>query len=189
MAGADSETKRIVFLGPPNSGKGTQAVMLARKIGIPAISTGEMLRAAVAVGSELGGRVREVMDRGALVDDELMVEVVSRRLAENDAVAGFLLDGYPRTAAQARSLAELSPIDDVVLLDAPEEVLVKRALGRGRTDDREEVVRERLRVYREQTAPLIEEYENQRLLRRVDGDQTIEEVEKAILCVLARNGA
>ncbi len=185
-------SRRIVFLGPPNSGKGTQAKILAEALGIPAISTGEMLRAAVAEASSLGQRVAGVMARGDLVSDDLMAEVVSDRLGHDDAADGFLLDGYPRTAVQAATLEEILgerhvDLDDVVLIDAPEAVLVKRALGRGREDDREEVVVERLRVYRNKTAPLVDFYDAKGLLRRIDGDQTIEEIGKQILSSLGMN--
>lgn len=173
--------RRIVFLGPPNSGKGTQAMTLAEDLLIPAISTGEMLRSAVAAGSALGKRVEGVMNAGELVNDELMAEVVRERLAKDDAAGGFLLDGYPRTASQAATLDDIvsasgAQIDDVILIDAPEDVLVTRALGRGRVDDQEDVVRERLRVYHEKTAPLVDFYDGKGLLRRVDGDQSIEDV-------------
>ncbi len=186
MAGADH---RLVFLGPPNSGKGTQAARLAEKISIPAISTGDMLRAAVASGSPLGARVEGVMARGELVNDELMAEIVRARLAEPDAGRGFLLDGYPRTRGQAQTLDEIlaergADLHHVVLIDAPTEVLVVRALGRGREDDKEEVVRERLEVYRRETAPLISLYEERGLLRRVDGDQNMDEVTQAILAAI-----
>lgn len=178
MAGGN---RRIVFLGPPNSGKGTQAKILAASLEIPAVSTGQMLRAAVDAGSSLGRRVKDVMARGDLVQDDLMAEVVRERLGWDDAVEGFLLDGYPRTAAQAATLEEIlgetyAELDDVVLIDAPEEVLVARALRRGRVDDREEIVRERLRVYRLKTAPLVDFYEVKGLLRRIDGDQPIDQV-------------
>ncbi len=184
---------RIVFLGPPNSGKGTQAKFLAEALGIPAISTGEMLRAAVAAGSGLGQRVKGVMARGELVDDDLMADVVRDRLGQGDAKDGFLLDGYPRTAAQAATLEEIlgetyAELDDVVLIDAPADVLVARALGRGREDDREEVVRERLRVYRQKTAPLVEFYDVKGLLRRIDGDQTIEEVARQVRASVGAKG-
>ncbi len=177
--------RRIVFLGPPNSGKGTQAETLAADLGIPAISTGAMLREAVAAGSDLGRRVEGVMARGELVADDLMAEVVRDRLAQDDAAAGFLLDGYPRTAGQAETLREIlsesgAGLDCVVLIDAPEEVLVQRALGRGREDDKEEIVRERLHVYRKKTAPLNEFYERKGLLCRIDGDQSVEDVSRVI---------
>ena len=177
--------RRIVFLGPPNSGKGTQAEVLAAALGIPPISTGVMLREAVAAGTDLGRRVEGVMARGELVDDDLMAEVVRDRLARADAAGGFLLDGYPRTAPQAETLAEILgqagvELDVVVLIDAPEEVLVERALGRGRADDREEIVRERLHVYRQKTAPLNEYYERKGLLCRIDGDQSVADVSRAV---------
>lgn len=177
--------KRVVFLGPPNSGKGTQAVGLAALLGVPAISTGDMLRAEKAAGSELGKRVQSVLDSGQLVDDDLMAEVVTSRLAQSDALEGFLLDGYPRTLPQAATLEGIlegqgAKLDHVLLVEAPEEVLVKRALGRGRVDDTDEVVRERLRVYRRQTEPLVDYYRRQNLLQEIDGNQPIETVEGAI---------
>jgi len=126
------------------------------------------------------------MAKGHLVSDELMAEVVRNRLEQADAAGGFLLDGYPRTASQVDTLAEIVaaaglPVDHVVLIDAPDEVLIARALGRGRDDDREAVVRQRLGEYAEKTAPLIEHYEGLGLLRRVDGDQSIEQVQQSIL--------
>lgn len=180
-----SKESRIVFLGPPNSGKGTQAVGLAEALGIPAISTGEMLRAAVAAGTALGQRVEGVMAAGKLVDDELMADVVRDRLSRGDATQGFLLDGYPRTASQAQTLDEIlaeieKQLAHVVLIDAPTEVLVQRAMSRGRVDDQEEIVRRRLVEYHEKTAPLVEFYERRGLLRRIDGDASIEEVSSAI---------
>lgn len=196
MAGVDLEQRgghRIVFLGPPNSGKGTQAVRLAEKLGIPAISTGDMLRAAVASGSRLGARVKDVLASGRLVDDELMAEVIRDRLAGDDAAAGFLLDGYPRTLPQVETLEQIldergDQLDHVVLIDAPTDVLVERALGRGREDDREEVIRERLDVYRRQTEPLVGVYGERGLLRRIDGDRSIAEVEREILTVVGGRG-
>lgn len=184
-----ADSIRIVFLGPPNSGKGTQAAKLAKRLAIPAVSTGEMLRAAVDSGSELGARVKDVMASGRLVDDVLISEVLERRLAEPDARNGYLLDGYPRTAPQAETLSEILGrrgewLDHVVLIDAPEEVLVERALKRGREDDRKDVVKKRLEVYRAQTAPLIERYAAEGLLRRIDGDQAIEEVGQAIFAAV-----
>ena len=182
---------RAVLLGPPGSGKGTQAERLAAVLGVPAISTGEMLRQAVAQGTELGERVERVMAAGELVDDGLMAEVVEKRLARADAVRGFLLDGYPRTSVQAATLdglleARRERLDAVVLLDVPEETLVRRALNRQRADDREEVVRERLRVYREKTAPLIEHYHRRSLLLRVDGDRPVEDVTRRILSAMGK---
>ncbi len=181
-----ADAKRIVFLGPPNSGKGTQAVRLAAALGIPAISTGEMLRSAVAAGTPLGHRVSDVMDRGELVSDDLMAEVVKARLAEDDAKVGFLLDGYPRTLPQVETLDSIlesigASIDHVVMIDAPEPVLVERALGRGRKDDTEDVVKIRLEEYRSKTEPLVGHYRGLGLLREIDGHQSMDAVQQAIL--------
>ncbi len=184
---------RIVLLGAPGCGKGTQAERLEVSLGVPAISTGDMLRAAVAAGSELGQRVEGVMASGALVDDDLMADVVRDRLAQDDAAGGFLLDGYPRTAPQAGTLEEIlngRKLDHVVTIDVPDEVLVQRIVLRGRgADDREEVVRERLQVYAAQTEPLISHYERLGLLRRVNGNVGIEQVTAAIESALAEGRA
>ncbi len=182
---------RVVLLGPPGCGKGTQAERVAGKLGIPAISTGELLRQAVAEGSELGGRVERVMAAGQLVDDTLMGEVVKARLACGDAGNGFILDGYPRTPSQAETLERLlsegnETLDAVILFEVPEDVLVERALARGRADDREEVVRERLLVYRDKTAPLVAHYRERGLLRRVDGNRSVGEVTGSVLAALGR---
>lgn len=144
------------------------------------------MRTGRARGSELGGRVKGVMERGELVSDELMAEVVKDRLARRDAEHGFLLDGYPRTAPQADTLDGIleertGDLDHVVYLEVPEDELVKRMLSRGRDDDTEDAVRERLRVYHELTEPLVERYRNEGLLRAIDGHRSIEQVETAIL--------
>lgn len=180
---------RAVLLGPPNSGKGTQAKALAQRAGVPAISTGEMLREAVGEGSELGHRVEGIMKAGELVDDDTMAAVVRERLSKPDAGSGYLLDGYPRTRPQAETLEGIltatgTTLDAVVSIEVPEERLVERAVGRGRADDREEILRERLRVYREKTAPLIEYYDERGLLHRVDGDRPIPEVTSLLCSVL-----
>jgi len=184
-----AEPLRIVLLGAPGCGKGTQAARLAAALGIPAISTGEMLRAAVAAGTRLGRRVEGVMASGALVDDDLMADVVRDRLNQPDAAGGYLLDGYPRTAPQAATLQELlggEGLDHVVTIDVPDDVLVQRSVSRGRgDDDREEVVRERLKVYAASTEPLISHYEGLGLLRRVSGNFPIPQVTKAIQAALA----
>lgn len=177
---------RIVLLGPPGAGKGTQAQALCQRLGVPAISTGDMLREAVAEGSDLGRKVQGIMASGALVDDGTMAEVVRERLAKPDARGGFLLDGYPRTLPQAETLAGIlrdagRGLNAVLLVDVPEDELVRRALLRGRADDKEEVIRERLRVYREKTAPLIGYYRERGLLRELDGNRPIEEVTDRML--------
>jgi adenylate kinase len=177
----NGRTARVVLLGPPGAGKGTQAQLLAGRLGVPAISTGDMLRAAVAAGSELGRRVESILASGGLVDDALMAEVVRERVAQPDTASGYLLDGYPRTLPQAETLAGIlqeagQTLDAVVLVDVPEDELVRRALLRGRGDDKEDVIRERLRVYREKTEPLIGYYRERGLLREIDGNRPVEEV-------------
>jgi adenylate kinase len=179
--GASRRGARVVLLGPPGAGKGTQGILLSGHLGIPAISTGDMLREAVAEGSELGNKVQGIMASGALVDDALMADVVRDRLAKPDAGRGFLLDGYPRTLPQAETLAGVlaeagQDLDAVLLVDVPEDELVRRALLRGRVDDQESVIRERLRVYREKTAPLIGYYRERGLLREIDGNRPVEDV-------------
>jgi adenylate kinase len=173
-------------LGPPGAGKGTQAQVLCQHLGVPAISTGDMLREAVTGGTELGKRVDGIMASGALVDDATMAEVVRERLAKQDAARGFLLDGYPRTLPQAETLRGILEeasrlLDSVLLIEVPEDELVRRALLRGRADDKEQVVRERLRVYREKTEPLIGYYRERGLLREIDGNRTMEEVTAQML--------
>jgi adenylate kinase len=185
--GADNGAgSRVVLLGPPGAGKGTQGQVLCEHLGVPAISTGDMLREAVADGSELGGKVREIMASGALVDDATMAEVVRERLAKPDTLKGFLLDGYPRTLPQAETLAGIlreagRHLDAVLLVDVPEDELVRRTLLRGRGDDKEEVIRERLRHYREKTEPLIGYYRERGLLREVDGNRPVEQVTAGML--------
>ena len=177
---------RVVLLGPPGAGKGTQAQVLCEHLGVPAISTGDMLREAVADGSELGGKVQGIMASGALVDDATMAEVVRERLAKPDALKGFLLDGYPRTLPQAETLAGIlreaeRQLDAVLLVDVPADELVRRTLLRGRADDQEDVIRERLRVYREKTEPLIGYYRERGLLLEIDGNRPVEEVTAGML--------
>jgi len=182
----------VVMLGPPGAGKGTQSEFLSRTLGIPAISTGELLRAAAKAGTELGRRVAAIMSSGALVDDATMAEVVRERLAQ--CAGGFLLDGYPRTLPQAETLDAISSgrgdggkdlsLDAVLLVEVPEEELVRRTLARGRDDDREDVVRARLDVYRTKTAPLAEYYAARGLLRTIDGNRPIAEVTTQMLGAL-----
>lgn len=178
----------MVLLGAPGCGKGTQAEIVSQRLEIPAISTGDMLRRAVEEGSELGQRVQSIMVAGGLVDDDTMAEVVRDRLGREDARRGFLLDGYPRTLDQADTLEEILAeqdrgLDAVIHLDVPEAELVRRALARQRADDREETIKERLRLYHEKTEPLIGYYEARGLLRRVDGFQSIDRVAADLLAV------
>jgi len=191
--GAAARSTRMVLLGPPGAGKGTQAQLLAQRVGVPAISTGDMLRAAVAAGSELGRRVDGVMASGGLVDDALMAEVVRERLAQPDAARGYLLDGYPRTLPQAETLAGIlqdagQALDAVLLIDVPEDELVRRSLLRGRGDDTEEVIRQRQRVYREKTEPLIGYYRERGLLREIDGNVSVEDVTSRMYAALGVEG-
>jgi adenylate kinase len=181
---------RVVLLGPPGAGKGTQAQIIAGKLGVPAISTGDIFRANVSGQTELGRQAKTYMDAGDLVPDEITVAMVKDRLAEPDAKAGFLLDGFPRTIAQAEqlrdSLSELGHgLDRVLELVVDEEELVRRLSGRRmlvdgemvqRDDDKPETVRHRLHVYQEQTAPLSGFYEAAGLLSRIGAIGEVEEV-------------
>ncbi len=175
----------VVLLGPPGSGKGTQAKLLAERLRIPAISTGEMLRAAVREGTPLGRRVKAVMEAGDLVSDDLMIALIRERIAAPDARAGFVLDGFPRTVDQAAALDRLlsgneKEISAVLNLSVPETALIDRLAGRSgqenRADDRRETVLERLRVYHEKTEPLVEFYRRRGSLTDVDGMGGIAEV-------------
>jgi adenylate kinase len=186
---AEADTRKLVLLGPPGSGKGTQAERIAKELDVPHISTGDMLREAVEEGTELGRRVESIMNSGALVDDDTMAEVVRERLARDDAREGFILDGYPRTLPQAETLDSIlsasgGGVEAVVLIDVPEDELVRRSLARQRADDTEKVIRERQRVYREKTEPLIGHYRAKGLLEEVDGDASIEEVTSRIVEVV-----
>lgn len=177
---------RIVILGAPGSGKGTQAAALSAALAVPAISTGDMLRASIAQGSELGERVKGILASGDLVDDETMAEVVGKRLLKEDARQGFVLDGYPRNHSQAQTLEDLLgkmevDLDAVLLVMVPQEELVRRLMKRGRVDDEEEVVRKRLVLYREKTEPLINFYRESGRLVSVAGDQGVEQVTASIL--------
>ena len=202
----------LVMLGPPGAGKGTQAVRVEQERGIPQISTGDILREAVQAGTDLGRQAQAVMERGELVSDALIVEIVRERLARGDTRDGFILDGFPRTVAQAEALDRILAGRDplvVVELSVPDQALVERLSRRrvcgdcgatygagsgavpaactrcgaalvARKDDREEVVQERLRVYREQTEPLVAFYRDRPSFRRVDGNQAADAVRLAI---------
>ena len=188
---------RIVLLGAPGSGKGTQAALMVEALNLPHISTGVLLRAAVEAGSALGRKAQAVMDRGELVSDDIMLGLIEERLGQADVAEGFILDGYPRNLAQAQALDELldrlgQPVEDALQIDVDEEQVVqriaRRAAEEGRSDDTEEVVRKRMQVYAEQTAPVIGFYADQGVLTRIMGEGTIDEVFQRIRGVLqARN--
>jgi adenylate kinase len=184
---------RLILMGPPGAGKGTQAKVISGRLGIPAVSTGDIFRANVSEGTPLGLEAKRYMDAGDYVPDEVTNAMVRDRLLQDDTDNGFLLDGYPRTVAQVQELdAMLSDagrsLDAVVVLTVQNEELVQRLLHRaeteGRTDDTEEVIRHRQDVYNEQTAPLIEVYDARGLLVEVDGMGTVEDVTDRVFAAL-----
>ena len=213
---------RLVLLGAPGSGKGTQAQRMQARHGVPQVSTGDLLREAVAAGTELGRAAQIVMQAGGLVADDIMLGIIRERLARPDAARGFILDGFPRTQAQADGLAALlkslgTPLDTVVLMEIDPEVLLRRLAGRRscrrcgrvfhvetnpprpgerctdgkahdlfqRPDDNEATVRQRLTVYGERTQPLIEHYARLGLLRRIDANGTLDEVNARLEAAIA----
>lgn len=195
---------RLIFLGPPGAGKGTQAKLLTDRFGIPQLSTGDMLRAAVAEGSDVGKRAKAVMDAGGLVSDEIVNEIVSERIDMDDCARGFILDGYPRTVPQAVALGRMLEgkglkLDAVIELKVDEAALVRRienrvaetmaAGGKVRADDNPESVRKRLVEYREKTAPLSQHYASTGDLRTVDGMASVETVTRQISDILATAAA
>jgi adenylate kinase len=187
---------RLVLLGAPGSGKGTQAARLKSELGVPHISTGDMLRAAVAAGTPLGRKAKAVMDSGQLVSDDILLGMLEERLANDDARAGFILDGYPRNIAQVQALDELlarleQPLDAVVQHDVPAEEIIGRVEIRfraeGRADDNPDTVRRRLDVYAEQTAPVAAWYARHGMLKVVNGVGALDEVFARILAALPRD--
>ena len=204
----------IIFLGPPGAGKGTQSQIVSRRLGIPQISTGDMLRQAVSDKTATGLKAKAYMDAGQLVPDDIMIDIVRERLQSADCQKGYILDGFPRTVAQAQALAEFADIHAVINLNVPDEVLVRRLGGRrvcpacgapyhvdrlgGKTtceadgtpliqrdDDRPETVQSRLNVYHEKTAPLVNYYEGMGCMKTVGGgEMTLEEISEAIFSAL-----
>jgi adenylate kinase len=209
----------LVFMGPPGAGKGTQAARFAAEFGIPKISTGDILREAVAAGTPLGRQVQALMERGELVSDDLMIDIVAERLSRHDVSRGFILDGFPRTVPQARALDALLEARGPVVaveIQVPDEELVRRIVSRrvcgacrhtvsafdaegaalaacpccggqllSRPDDTEEVVRERLKVYRRETQPMVAFYQTRSTYRAVDGAQPPDRVHDAIVDAIA----
>lgn len=203
----------IIFLGPPGAGKGTQAQIVCKTLGIPQISTGDMLRSAIAAKTETGLKAKQYMDNGQLVPDEVVISIVRERLAMPDCQKGYILDGFPRTVEQAEALAEFAHIDAAINLDVSDEVLVKRLSGRRvcplcgapyhvdrlngekvckvdatpliqREDDKAETVLNRLKVYHQKTAPLIDYYAGKGMLKNISGNLTLEEISQEILKTL-----
>src|ERR687885_1851198 len=181
---------RLIFLGPPGAGKGTQAKLLADLLKIPHISTGDILRSAIAQATPLGQKAKSYMEKGELVPDELLLDLVCDRLKQPDAHKGWILDGFPRNVSQAAFLEKLlqelnQTFDYAVNLDVPDEVLISRLLGRGRHDDNEQTVRRRLEVYRNETEPLIGFYRERSSLKIIKGDRSVEEVTQSLQQVVA----
>ncbi|WP_375510841.1 adenylate kinase [uncultured Nostoc sp.] len=184
---------RLIFLGPPGAGKGTQAQTLAEHLNIPHISTGEILRQAMKEQTPLGIKAQSYVDSGELVPDQLVQDLVQERLSQPDAKNGWILDGFPRKVTQAGFLEKLlqeihQSGERVVNLDAPDEVVIARLLGRGRKDDTEEVIRRRLEVYRAETAPLIDYYGDRKKLLTVNGNQSQEDVTGELQKVIKDEG-
>jgi adenylate kinase len=184
---------RIVLLGPPGSGKGTQATLLVEQLGVPHISTGALLRNAAKRGTELGLKAKALTDKGELVPDDVISDMIEERLSRADVANGFILDGYPRNLAQAESLEALlerldQPVDEAILIDIKPEIIIKRIARRaqeeGRADDTEETVRNRLQVYAEQTAPLADYYAQRGLLTKVLGEGSVDDIFQRILSIL-----
>ena len=183
---------RILILGPQGSGKGTQAKRIAMAYDVPHVATGDILRSAVAEDSDLGRRVQPILERGDLVPDDLMVDLIRVRIADEH---GFVLDGFPRTVPQAEALDAMleeieKPLDVVLLLEVSDEVALERLLERGadegRRDDAPDVIRNRLRLYHGLTAPVVERYRSDRKMHAVDGERTVDEVSAAIEDALTR---
>lgn len=175
----------VIFLGPPGAGKGTQGALLSQRVGIPRIVTGDLLRAAVTEGTPLGAKAKFYMDDGLLVPDEVIVGLIEGILESGEAASGVIMDGFPRTVAQAEAVDELlsaraDKVDAVITFDVPEDELVRRILGRagdeGRSDDTAETIRRRLAVYERETEPVIDFYRNRGIVKEILGTGAVEEV-------------
>ena len=193
----DAASARLLIVGPQGSGKGTQGVRIAEAYGVPVVSTGDIFRANIKGGTELGAKVSEITARGDLVPDELTSEIVRDRLAEEDAANGFLLDGYPRNAVQVAHLDEFlagrgEALDAVILLDVPRdesiERLRKRAEDQGRDDDTEAAIAHRLDIYERETAPILSVYGKRGIVDRIDGVGSFDEITERISAALDARG-
>jgi len=181
---------RLIFLGPPGAGKGTQAQRVAAKYSLPHISTGDILRSAVAAQTPLGLKAKDYMDRGELVPNSLVLDLVRERLQADDTKSGWILDGFPRNVSQAEFLASLlddisQSLDSVVNFEVDDDTIVARMLERGRQDDNEETIRRRLVVYRDETEPLIAFYKQHDCLVSIDGDRSVDEVNAQLVSALS----
>lgn len=180
---------RLVLLGPPGAGKGTQSAILTEKLGVPHISTGDLFRANIGEGTPLGKEAKEYIDAGKLVPTDVTARMVEDRLSQDDAAEGFLLDGFPRTVEQADLLAEMLErhgvkLDGVINYQVDEDTVVERMLARGRADDNEETIRTRLQVYRNETAPLIDHYGDAVISIKAEG--SVEEINEVTLKALGK---
>lgn len=192
-----TRSARLLIVGPQGSGKGTQGVRIAESYGIPVVSTGDIFRANIKEGTPLGQQVTAVLDRGDLVPDELTSEIVRDRLSQDDAVNGFLLDGYPRNAAQVQHLdaflaARGESLDAVILLDVPREESIERlklrAAEQGRSDDTDEAIAHRLDIYEHETAPILEVYGPRGIVDRIDGVGSLDEITERVFAALTARG-
>ena len=192
-----TRSARLLIVGPQGSGKGTQGVRIAESYGIPVVSTGDIFRANIKEGTPLGQQVTAVLDKGDLVPDELTSEIVRDRLSQDDAAKGFLLDGYPRNAAQVEHLdaflgARGESLDAVILLDVPREESIERlklrAAEQGRSDDTDEAIAHRLDIYEHETAPILEVYGPRGIVDRIDGVGTLDEITERVFAALTARG-
>ncbi|WP_243229803.1 adenylate kinase [Microbacterium sp. CIAB417] len=192
-----TSSARLLIVGPQGSGKGTQGVRIAESYGIPVISTGDIFRANIKNGTELGKQVTSILDRGDLVPDELTSEIVRDRLSQEDAANGFLLDGYPRNAAQVAHLEQFlssrgEALDAVILLDVPRDESISRlslrAKEQGRSDDTPEAIGHRLDIYEHETAPILETYSDRGIVDRIDGVGSLDEITERITAALDARG-